>query len=1170
MRLTTVLLIATFMQVSAAGFAQKINLSRSNASLKAVIKELRSQSGYDFVYTDDQLAKATPVSIKVNNMPIEDVLKQIFQDQPLSYTIDTKTVIINEKEKSILNKIANYFLPIDVSGRILDDKGNALVGATIKVKGTSKSTTTDRLGNFTLLGVDEDALIEISYVGFATQTLRVTRNMGNISLAVSTAGLDEVTIVNTGFQKINRTNMTGSAVTVSSAELEKRNITNVMQGLEGLVPGLVQSRLRTTIRGLSTISANTSILYVVDGLPIDGDINNINPYDIESVSVLKDAAAASMYGARASNGVIVVTTKRAKEIGKTSIEISSNITLTEKPDYSYNNWMTPTQQVDWENNYYKWWFAGGGNGGPLVANPITDFESRIASSTVISPIAYGSYQLKKGLIAQTQYDALLAELKTNNFQEEYKTLALQSPILQQYNIAIRTNSGKAQNSLVINYTPNYTGNINSFNKALNLFYKGTYSVGKWLDMDYGVNSIIGKSRSHNNDLATSATNLPAYFRLLNDNGSRASYNVRFNAYNAINNETTPALASFKFNHLDELERDFNNTSTLNTRYYVNLNFKPVQGLTINPMFQVEDSRTTSRAYSEAESYTMRILQNAYTTRTGTAGNYVYTNLLPKGGRLATSQNSGTNYTARGQANYNKEFGKHGVIALIGAEFRQTFSKGGSRGILLGFDDQLQTQSTNQINFGNLYNINTGSVWDTNYQTRQIHFGQISNDFIGLIRESLHRFGSGYANITYTYNRKYNLFASARKDYADLFGGDEKYRGKPLWSAGASWVTSNEDFMRDISFINYLKVRASYGFTGNIRTDVTALLAASTGTNTTTLLPNASVSNPPNPQLRWEKTATTNAGVDFNMLSNRLRGTLDWYRRSGTDLFATKRLDPSEGFTSMVINNAAMVNNGVEIGLSYDIFKPSPKGFFWSSNLNASINNNRVTEVDELTKNPNTLAQGGSFKVGYPVASIFAFRFAGLNNLGVPQFYNAAGQATTASLGPTDADALVYMGNAEPRYTLSINNDFNYRGFSLSVFAMYQGGHYFVAGQVPQSLSVATYSTMPSYLLNSWTPTNTNTTIPGSGQYFQNIPSNQYNYADILIRRADWFKVRNIVLGYSIPNQLASKIKASNVKLRLQVNDPDLIWSKQTDFRIDSETAGAPKRTAFVFGLNANF
>lgn len=1179
MKLVIIIFIASLMQVSAAGFAQKVSLSEKSASLESVFKKIRTQTGYDFVYDSKLINTNKTVSLNLRNVDLENALSRILDGQGLTFEIKDKVIVLSKRTPSFVDQLVSKFNFIEVSGRVLDETGKPLPGATVKVKGKNISAVTDKNGRFFISGADVDDILVISYVGYlSTEAIVKSIHEADLSIKLKliSSNLEEVAIVNTGYQKIQQTKMTGSVTTIGSAELDKRNSTNIMQNLEGLVPGLVQTRLRTTIRGLSTFDATMrGILYVVDGLPIEGNINQINPYDIESVSVLKDAAAAAIYGARASNGVIVITTKRAKEVGKTAIEVSGNISITQKPDYSYQNWMSPAQQVDYESDYYKWWFGGGGNGGPVVANPIGDFENRIASSTFITPIAYAYYQQKKGTINQTQLDAVLNDLKKNDFLAQYKDKAIQTGLTQQYNFAIRTNNGKNQNSLVVNYTTfNNGGNnlalINSFTKTLNLFYKGSYNVGKWLDLDYGVNSVIGKIRTHNSEFANDPSNVPAYYKLLNDDGTRAYYYTgRFNGYNAINNETSSALASFKFNHLDELERDFNNNSTLNTRYYVNLNLKPLQGLTISPMFQVEDGRSTSSTYSEAESYTMRILQNVYTSRTGTAGNYVYTNLLPKGGKMMTAQYKSTNYTARAQANYNREFGKHGVIALIGTEFRQTLTNAGTKGILLGFDDQLQTQSTNQVNFGTLYNINNGAMWDANYPTRQYHFGQISSMALDP-RETKHRYGSGYANVTYTYDRKYNLFGSARKDYADLFGGDEKYRGRPLWSVGASWIASNEDFIKDIKLINYLKVRGSYGLTGNIK-NVTAFLAATTGINPVTQLPNASVSNPPNPQLRWEKTATTNIGVDFAMMDNRLRGAIDWYRRLGTDLFANKRLDPSEGFTSMTINNASMVNKGLELSLGYDWFRPTSRnGFEWSSNLTGSLNNNKVISVDELTRNPFTLATGGSFKVGYPVASIFAFKFAGLSATGVPQFYNAAGQPTTASLGPNDADAIVYMGNEDPKYNLALNNDFSYKGFSLSVFAIYQGGNYFRARQVPIGYPGPSYNQTPSYVLNGWSPTNTNTDVPASGQFYQVPLNNQYYYADNLVRSADFFKIRNIVVGYGLPREIASKIKAANLRLRLQIDNPNIVWYKQKDIRIDAETSGARIPTSFVFGLNANF
>lgn len=1201
MKLVIIMFIASLMQVSATGFAQRVSLNEKSASLEAVFKKIRTQTGYDFVYDSKLIDADKKVSLNVRNVDLENALSKILDGQGLAFEIKDKVIVLSKKSPSLLNKIIIGITAQDIRGFVLDENNVPLPGATVRVKGSNKSVSTNENGGFILKDVVAGDVLLISYIGYETREMTLTSELlskGNIgiNLKLTYSSLAEVNIVNTGYQKIQQTKMTGSVTTVGREQLEKRNVTNILQNLEGLVPGLVQTRLRTTIRGLSTLD-NTmrGILYVVDGLPIEGGIEQINPYDVESVSVLKDAAAAAIYGARASNGVIVITTKRAKEIGKTVVEVTGNLTVTDKPDYSYQNWMSPAQQVDYESDYYKWWFNGGGNGGPVVANPIGDFDSRINSSNFISPIAYAYYQQKKGLISQPQLEGVLSDLKKNDFLAQYKDNAIQKGIIEQYNVALRTNSGKAQNSLIVNYTTDNNGGnnnstggvptgtnlalINSYTKTLNLFYKGSYSLTKWIDLDYGVNSVIGKIRTHNSEWANNPSNVPAYYKLLNDDGSRAYYYTsRFNGYNPINNENSSALASFKFNHLDELERDFNDNSTINTRYFLNMNIKPVQGLTINPMFQVEDGRNTSSTYSESDSYTMRIIQNAYTTRTGTAGNYTYTNLLPKGGKLATGNSGSTNYTARMQANYNKDFGKHEILALIGSEFRQTLINTGTKAILLGYDDQLQVGS-NLVNYGTLYNINNGAPWDANYATRQYHFNQISFDnqttsaLPGLSidpRETMHRYASGYANITYTYNKKYNLFASARKDYADLFGGDEKYRGRPLWSVGASWIVSRERFIKDIEAINYLKLRSSYGLTGNIK-NVTAFLAATTGTNSITQLPNASVSNPPNPQLRWEKTATTNIGIDFSLFTDRLRGSLDWYRRVGTDLFASKRLDPSEGFTSMTVNNASMINKGVELSLAYDWFRASSRNdFSWSTNMTGSLNNNKVTSVDELTKTPSQIVQSSSFRVGYPVASIWAYKFAGLNATGVPQWYNATGAPTTATLGPTDVDALVYMGNEDPKYNLSLNNDLSYKGISLSIFAVYQGGNYFRARQVPTAFPSPSYNQTPSYLLNRWTPTNTNTDIPGSGQFYQVPLNGQYNYSDNLIRRADFFKVRNIVLGYLIPRELAAKVKASNLRMNLQVNNPNIVWYKQKDVRIDAETSGMRIPTSIIFGLNANF
>jgi TonB-linked SusC/RagA family outer membrane protein len=1146
--------------------AQTITISGSKLSFDDLSAAIKKQTGY-LLFSKKGELKDLP-DISVSNMPLKEFMDLLVKDRPLEYSISNKTIVLSPKPVAPATPESEQQVKVLIKFHISDMEGHVLPGASVAARKSKVSGMTGFDGTISLTVMENDVVV-VSYIGFETKTVQLEKGMvknGVVAVVLGTAEsrLTEVTVVSTGYQTIERERSTGSVATVTEAELRKRNTVNILENLEGVVPGLVRFRGNLTIRGVSTLQANTNILVVVDGLPIEGSIADVNPYDVESISVLKDAAAAAIYGARASNGVIVVTTKRARAKGKTTVEVSSNFTISNKPDYSYYNYMTPSQQVDWESRYFNWWFNGGGG---TVSNPIADFESALSQGRAISPVQYGYYQLQKGQITQPQLEALLATYRGNDFASEFREKALENQFIQQYNLAVRTNSARSQNSLVVNYTTDNMGIINAYNRQINIFLKGTYSLAKWLDVDYGVNSIIGKIRTHNNKLATNPFNVPSYYGLQNPDGTNTYYNTsQFNAYNTVT-ETTTTLYSAKFNHLEELGRDYIDSSVLNTRYYVNLNFKILPGLTINPMIQYEDMRRDKSGYSEAESYTMRWLQDVYTTRAGTPGNYTYTNLLPKGGKLATSNVKSPNYTARIQANFNHKFDKHGINAIAGAEFRQTRVYG-QTGILLGYDDQLQTQATGSVNFGDLYAINTGTFWNPNYAVRQYHYPEISS--MGLVLDEMHRFASGYANLTYTYDRKYSVFGSARKDYADLFGGDEKFRGKPLWSVGAAWVASNESFLQGIESINYLKLRASYGLTGNIR-NVTARLAASTSTNPVTQLPNASVANPPNPQLRWEKTATTNIGVDFGLFDSRLKGAIDWYMRKGTDLFALKRLDPSEGFTSMTFNNASMRNNGVELNLGYEWFRPaSASGFRWSSNLTAASNKNEITEVDELTRNPLTLAGGGAYRVGYPVRSVFSFRFAGLTDKGIAQWYDVKGTPTTLALGPNDADAIVFSGNADPKNTLALNNDFSYKGISLSVFAVYYGGHFYRARPVPVPYQSTNYASLPSYLLDSWTPSKTDTDIPGSGEYYQIPITNQYYYSDNLVRAADFIKIRNVVLGYDIPTNVASKIKATNLRLRFQVNNPKSIWEKQKDVHVDPETGGLPIPTSFVFGLNANF
>jgi len=1006
----------------------------------------------------------------------------------------------------------------------------------------------------------------ISFIGHETNTITITKAiLGNGSLTValhpSVTNLQGIAVtVNTGYQVVAREKMTGATVSISSADLEKRYTPNIMDNLEGRAPGLVIYRGTTSIRGVGTINANKNPLIVLDGLPVEGSVEDINPYDVENVTVLKDAAAAAIYGARAANGVIVITTKKAK--GKrTAVTFSSDVTITQKPDIDFNL-LTPAQQVDKEGEVYSYLYANTGGAYPNTSAAVAATDAAFIRGSAVPPVYYAYYQLAKGTINQTQFQQRLDSFKTNNFRRQFKDNAILNGLLQQYNLAVRSAGEKFQSNLVLNYKTSNTGIINAYNRQINLFYKGAYDITKWLSANYGVNTVLGYSKTSNSNFATSALNVPAYQPLLDANGNRVYYSTAdYNSYN-----TDPAsqpLYDLKVNHLDELDKDFKRTTSQHNRYYLNLTARLIPGLTFTPQFQYESDVINTSAYSEADSYIMRYLKSVYTT------------LLPaNGGKLATTNTRGDYWTARGQAQYQRSFGKHAVDAIAGVEFRQTRVKG-TGGLLLGYDDQLQSHATTSVSFPALNAYKNTTAFKPGFSTTSLYNTYLSDPF-AVIPETTHRFNSNYANVTYTYDDRYNAFGSFRVDYADVFGLDERFRGKPLWSAGLGWNIHNEQFMRELQWVNFLKLRATYGVMGNIVQGVSSFLTAnSTLVNPITSLPLSVVTNAANPELRWEKTTTVNAGLDFALFSNRLNGSLDFYRKKGSDLLVTTRLDPSEGFTSQIINNGGVLNNGIEMNVQYDWFRPAKAdGLRWMTGILFSRNRNRITYIDEIAATPVALAQNG-YRVGFPVNSLYSFQYKGLDGNGQPQWLNAAGELTTLALTGNDMNAVIYTGTLDPKINMTLTNELHYKGFSLNVLAVYYGGQSLRA-VVPEVMTGVPYGSMPAYLEDSWEPGKTNTIVPGYGKYAPGLypgthsaPPQHLTYSDAFVRKGDFIKVRSAVLGYTLPQRWTNKIAAQAVHLRFQLNNPKAIWTSN-NINIDPETGGARIPSSYVFGINVSY
>lgn len=1160
-------MIIMLLSISFGAMAQNVTLKIDNQPLSKALEAITKVSGYKFVYSSAMKDKMdTPVTFNCTNAKIESVLDELLTKRQISYKITGKNVALSPAS---INKQGDGKRGT-VTGKIIDDKGEPLVGVAVRNENNKKFTISDLDGNYTVEAADGDKL-SFQLVGMETFTAQVGKNaMINAQLKADVKSLGDVVV--TGYQSVSKSKVTGAISSISSSKIEERYTTNLMNNLEGRVAGLSTYGGKTTIRGTSSLYAETNPLLVVDGMPIEGKIEDLNPYDIESVNVLKDAASTAIYGARASNGIIVVTTKNAKKKGVIDIDFSTNLTFYEKKNmnYSDNFYMNAAQQVKVESDFYDYYFFK--NDGE-VNDPIGSTESAIENGTgAISPIQYAYYRLAKGQINRDQLNTSLNSLKKNNFAKEYGNAIYQRQALQQYNLALRSSSDKFQSNLTLNYKTDNGGIINSCKNLLNINYKGSYDITPWLTATFNINGIYGKTKEAGEDYNSSYTNpwaIPSYERLYNDDGTANLFYYWYNGNQYWSSKGAEGLYDLGLNIKDEFYNNVQTTNRQLTRYHGNLLFKIIKGLTANVQYIYENEHTTTSWYANSDSHVAHSIRNAYTT----VENGKITYLTPRsGGMLRTTNTDGKYWTARGQVDYSNTFGKHSIAALAGLEFRET-KYNGTKSLVLGYDDQLQNSSTHTVDFGSLSLMRNSPYYMASaggYPANQFVFDPYLREGMGVVVEQLHRFASGYANITYTYDEKYNLFGSFRKDYADVYGLNSKFRGKPLWSVGAGWNIHNESFMKDIEWINFLKLRASYGVTGNIYQGATSYMTAtSTGLNTYTNLPYGEVESPANPNLKWEQSRTTNIGIDYSLMDNRLRGALDLYRKVGKDIFSNKTLDPTTGFTSMFVNMASMCNKGVEVAITYDWFRGNKQGdFSWTTGLTFSYNQNEVTDVI----NPSTSAWqliSNPYKTGYPTSALWSYRFAGISDeagqKGQTLWYIEDGGKTHNAAGK-GISILEYSGQSEPKVVSGIDNRFEWKGFSLSVLMAYYGGHKMRALIEDETFNVP-YSTIQSYFLNAWTPENP-TNTPGIGRYASTSLGSEPGNSNMAVRNAAFLKIRNIVLRYELPEKWIKNIGINRVSLHFQIDNPKYLWIKN-EVGVDPETLGIRNPSSYIFGLNIN-
>ncbi|MBO9633563.1 MAG: SusC/RagA family TonB-linked outer membrane protein [Chitinophagaceae bacterium] len=1181
MKMVTLFLIAGLMHASANTMAQRITLNAQDQPLEKILQEIKKQSGLLFFYNAHDLANRK-ASLHVKDASLEEALQECLKDQPLTFRKVENTIVVSRKPAAILQP--QLFPPDDriiVKGRVTDLDGKALQGASVEAfMGNQKTcgTVTDPLGGFLLPNVEEKATIRISFTGYKTFQTKALRELGIVRLQVEINELNIVNVVvNTGYQSISKERSAGSYAKPDMKIVAERSTSmNILQRLDGLVPGLTinnasQSRNPISIRGLTTIgvfstdgSGNTSgtnrnPLYVVDGVAID-DLSSINPQDVGDITVLKDATAASIWGSRAANGVIVITTKKGNTGEKLRVQYDGFINLQGKPDLDYAPVLTSKQFIETAKEIFSPQYSSWAD--------VTKFTN--TAGTGVPPHELILYNQYRGIITPEQANKSLDSLASINNLQQIKDLWYRNASLMNHTLSL-TAGGKSYSmygSLAYTNTvsPRPGEQNNSYKINLRQDFNLTNWFQAWLISDI-TNTISSAKRTISVDNRfypyqlfqdENGKNLDmSYMGILSDS-TRMDYQAR-------------SRVNLSYNPLDEFNYGYTRNDFLFNRLTAGIKINLPKGFRFEGVYGYVKGNNRSTIYDDAKSYAVRSELVQFTVAPTTSSNPVY--YLPNtGGKYQVANMNQRNWTIRNQLVFDKSWdGRvHQVTLLAGQEAQDQLTIN-NRSMVRGYNEELQTYApVDYVSLGGPTGLQNPVM--INNLTSSI---LSNNPFNQTELET--RYTSYYANGAYTYNRRYTINGSWRIDKSNLFGLDKSAQNKAVWSVGGKWQLSDENFMRSINWINRLALRATYGFTGNSPAPGTASSYDIMIAQSSAFLPGnvgLRIATAANPKLTWESTSTINLGTDFSILNNRINASVDVYRKKTENLLGNMTTNPFTGYAAIVGNFGDMENKGIE--LSLNTLNIESRDFSWSTTIALGYNKNKLTRLNM----PTAITTGSQlvnsiYAPGYSAFALFAYQYAGLDQMGDPQI-QLADKTITKTPNVSKPGDIKYMGTFQPVWSGGITNTFRYKGLTLSANAIYNLGHvlrrdvgpnYFLGGTYSGRLinhgnvlslsdNSGFYAQLHPDFLNRWKK-------PGD-EAFTNVPAydpnssaangrrdiSYYRKADINVESASFIKLRDITLAYSLPNHLISRLKLENLSFRVQISNI-MLW-KANKSGIDPE------------------
>ncbi|WP_285011132.1 SusC/RagA family TonB-linked outer membrane protein [Pedobacter faecalis] len=1164
MKLTMLLMSVCLLQVSAITKAQ-VYLSAKGASLEKVLKSVSRQSGYDFVYTTADLKDLKTGTINLKNASIEAALKACFNGQPLEYEIADKTVMIKLKERSLVDRLMGFFQAIDVSGTVADEQGKPLAGATVKVKGSSQTTTTDEQGTFRLRQVDPEATIVISFIGYQSLELSASEVKGTITMRAVNNALNEVTVTS-GYQSLLKERAPGAYDQIGQEVLANRPVSNPSTALQGLVAGMqskenADGSVSFLIRGSSSIYGERAPLIVVDGFPVSGnDFSTINPNDIESVTVLKDAAAASIWGARAANGVIVIVTKKGNA-GQTGLNVTASAftRISERTDLNQLIPLaTSAEQIALERRAFenRWVFRETSGSFP---------------DDLMKPLTLGQeflYSNKSGAISTAAMNAGLDSLSRISNHGQISDLLLRRAVLSQYNVNFSMVGDKSKSYASLLFEDNKTRYQGSDYNRYGLDFSNEYRLAKFLTFNVGM-YLQYKDQNNSGATPTELRSLSPYETLLNPDGS---YSVNLNTYNRAVLSQLPLsdfpYSDFSYNLLREVRGRKFRTEDYNARIQAGFNVRIIPGLSLDSKIQYERGKREIDIYNSEETFYARNIVNQnveYFSDTETVGRQ----FVPKGGIGRDTVLNSASYVFRNQLSFVKDFGgKHSINAIVGTEISQYRINTRMNPWLYGYyPDKLQT-TVPPYGYGSSVEQLVGiDGWETELQG-----GSPVLDY------EMDRFVSYYSNAAYTYDRKYTISGSIRTDASNYITRTPSLRWAPLWSVGGLWNIKEERFAENIGWLDRLNLRLTHGRNGNVEktTSTNTLLTVSTSPSPITGTITAFILDNGNPTLRWEKTTTTNIGIDHVLFDGKLYGKIDLYNKKGKDITGFIALAAATGTTSQKFNNAGITNRGIEVELGTQVKLPGIPVTYQTS-LNYAYNKNEVNNLyypsltaAQMLDIPNAVVEG------QPINPVYSFTYAGTIG-GVPHVSGVNGQPSTfnnvALLNGLGAQFLNYEGTAIPPHTAGWYSTFGYKNLSLSVlFIGTFGGVYRNQTYNYNFAYVGSRKTIANrYISDVFAGRTDIPPFPNANESNLYLWDRYLPYLSGLVESSSYIECKEVMLNYSLPASIAARAGLRNVKVFAQMRDLGLVWAaNKNNFNPDWLPGTDRPLGTCTFGINLVF